>query len=689
MDNQKGSELVIGDVVSAALSLGEMSAQPGKAQPAYDDSEVSSVSAPAPRETPAAQCPGPPAHASSTVPDLHPLTPGQLEQRTLDSLASVSLPGSPPNIPGNASCSPHPSSASSLSPQGTGVDSHLLLSTTDSTERPLPLGDTGPVGTSPASPGTLHPDATSHSPLVPGASSSRPHVPKAASPSPTPEAASLGLRDASHAPLQASASPLNPGAALPVLISCLPTSSSPLPPGPNSPSSLPTSPSSLPGAVSPSLDSPGSSSRLQSHPSSDLSASEGPEEKVGRDRGPSQSGQPVYHIKWLQWKEQPTPIITQNENGPCPLLAIINVLLLAWKVKLPPMMEIITSEQLMEYLGDYILETKPKEISEVQRLNYEQNMNDAMAVLHKLQTGLDVNVKFTGIQVFEYTPECIVFDLLNIPLYHGWLVDPQVADVVNAVGNCSYNQLVEKVILCKQSDNSELVSQGIVAEQFLYATATQLTYHGLCELTSSVAEGELCVFFRNNHFSTMTKNKVNAALPVRFTGPGHDILPGSWILVKAYERSSCLAFRWRGPYQVLLVTRTAVRVAGKKNWVHATHVKKIPHPTPHATEDTEPLAGATISDLGVAGSVESASEKFSEPEELGEPSILSPHSLDQSLPENLVSSSATSVATDTTLPSGSDDTLLLDSTNLGTIRYNLRPRKWNYRTSVVHLEGKE
>lgn len=50
-----------------------------------------------------------------------------------------------------------------------------------------------------------------------------------------------------------------------------------------------------------------------------------------------------------------------------------------------------------------------------------------MAVLHKLQTGLDVNVKFTGVRVFEYTPECIVFDLLDIPLYHGWLVDPQVS----------------------------------------------------------------------------------------------------------------------------------------------------------------------------------------------------------------------------------------------------------------------
>ncbi|KAJ7311313.1 hypothetical protein JRQ81_006929 [Phrynocephalus forsythii] len=171
------------------------------------------------------------------------------------------------------------------------------------------------------------------------------------------------------------------------------------------------------------------------------------------------------------------------------------------------MMEIITAEQLMEYLGDYILDSKPKDISEIQRLNYEQNMSDAMAILHKLQTGLDVNVKFTGVRVFEYTPECIVFDLLDIPLYHGWLVDPQMPDIVKAVANCSYNQLVEKIIFCKQSENSELMAEGSVAEQFLSNTATQLTYHGLCELTSSVEEGELCVFFRNNHFSTMTKHK--------------------------------------------------------------------------------------------------------------------------------------------------------------------------------------
>ncbi|XP_072320977.1 ubiquitin carboxyl-terminal hydrolase MINDY-2 isoform X2 [Eucyclogobius newberryi] len=275
------------------------------------------------------------------------------------------------------------------------------------------------------------------------------------------------------------------------------------------------------GGESRSIDSLESFSNLNSCPSSDLNSegledrglalalqnelgAEGAKPPCTKDRS---AGQSIYHIKWIKWREENTPIITQNENGPCPLLAIMNVLLLAWKVKMPPMMEIITAEQLMEYLGDYILESKPKEISEAQRLNYEQNMSDAMAVLHKLQTGLDVNVKFTGVRVFEYTPECIVFDLLDIPLYHGWLVDPQMQDIVKAVGNGSYNQLVEKIISCKQSDNSELAGEGIVAEQFLSSTATQLTYHGLCELTSTVQEGELCVFFRNNHFSTMIKYK--------------------------------------------------------------------------------------------------------------------------------------------------------------------------------------
>ncbi|XP_077500753.1 ubiquitin carboxyl-terminal hydrolase MINDY-2-like isoform X2 [Amblyomma americanum] len=220
-----------------------------------------------------------------------------------------------------------------------------------------------------------------------------------------------------------------------------------------------------------------------------------------------QPPQSVYHIKWVRWNNQKTPIITQNENGPCPLIAIINVLTLKGLIKLPQTLDVVTVEQLMEHLGDCILSSIPKDIPESAQLNYEQNMHDAIAILPKLQTGLDVNVRFTGVKDFEYTPECIVFDLLRIPLYHGWLLDPECPEVLAAVGNCSYNQLVERIINNKSSTKSEVVTEALIAEAFLERTASQLTYHGLCELNSTLAEEEPCVLFRNNHFITLYKRK--------------------------------------------------------------------------------------------------------------------------------------------------------------------------------------
>ena len=65
------------------------------------------------------------------------------------------------------------------------------------------------------------------------------------------------------------------------------------------------------------------------------------------------------------------------------------------------------------------------------------------------------------VSAFEFTSACTVFDLLDIPLYHGWLVDPQLSSTVAAVGSCSYNQLVEKIIEQKGSKQEHLVTEGI------------------------------------------------------------------------------------------------------------------------------------------------------------------------------------------------------------------------------------
>ena len=164
-------------------------------------------------------------------------------------------------------------------------------------------------------------------------------------------------------------------------------------------------------------------------------------------------------------------------------------------------------------LGDTMLECVPKNLDPDRRLDYEANVSDAVILLPKLQTGIDVNVKFSGVSEFEYTPECIIFDLFNIVLYHGWLVDPQQEEVVKAVDGLSYNQLVEKIIGDKNSTDSTLVSQSLVAHNFLEESASQLTYHGLCELVTMMKENELAIFFRNNHFSTIYKHK-NVRIPL-------------------------------------------------------------------------------------------------------------------------------------------------------------------------------
>lgn len=56
-----------------------------------------------------------------------------------------------------------------------------------------------------------------------------------------------------------------------------------------------------------------------------------------------------------------------------------------------------------------------------------------------------------------------------------------------------------------EAERERIVREGLVVQEFLATTASQLTFLGLVELHSTVHENELCAFFRNNHFSCMYK----------------------------------------------------------------------------------------------------------------------------------------------------------------------------------------
>ncbi|MCH94269.1 protein FAM63A, partial [Trifolium medium] len=74
-----------------------------------------------------------------------------------------------------------------------------------------------------------------------------------------------------------------------------------------------------------------------------------------------------------------------------------------------------------------------------------------------------------------------------------------------------------EVVLQEQADKSTLAAldlrakeeitleQGELVKSFLSNNASQLTFCGLFSLQGGLKQHELCVFFRNNHFSTMFK----------------------------------------------------------------------------------------------------------------------------------------------------------------------------------------
>jgi hypothetical protein len=88
-----------------------------------------------------------------------------------------------------------------------------------------------------------------------------------------------------------------------------------------------------------------------------------------------------YLVKTIDWKNQKVRIITQNgkdsffacisivfikltdtilENGPCPLVAICNVLFLRGDLEIQPSdREMVTFEYLVDRLGDYLLNHAP------------------------------------------------------------------------------------------------------------------------------------------------------------------------------------------------------------------------------------------------------------------------------------------------------------------------------------------
>ncbi|KAG6550269.1 hypothetical protein Mapa_008229 [Marchantia paleacea] len=175
----------------------------------------------------------------------------------------------------------------------------------------------------------------------------------------------------------------------------------------------------------------------------------------------------VYKMKVVNTLGRSVPIILQNDNGPCPLLAVSNVLLLRNNVTLNLDMSEISQRELMSLVAEWLLDAN----SNVQNKddeyvkNQQQNIEDAIQLLPRLATGIDVNVRFRHIHDFEFTRECAIFDLFHVGLVHGWLCDPQDEVTSTIIGANSYNTLVEKLVALHALKAEKEASAKALAEE--------------------------------------------------------------------------------------------------------------------------------------------------------------------------------------------------------------------------------
>ena len=158
-----------------------------------------------------------------------------------------------------------------------------------------------------------------------------------------------------------------------------------------------------------------------------------------------------FNLKTIDFLGTSKAIICQNENGPCPLIALANVLVLQSKIFIHPDHSMISFTALTQLVANCLVETSND--SKNQALGgdagsvyAQQILNDVLTILPTLIHGLDLNIKFSGVSDFEFTKELSVFDALGIHIYHGWIVDPQDIETASIVQNLSYNQAVNKIV---------------------------------------------------------------------------------------------------------------------------------------------------------------------------------------------------------------------------------------------------
>ncbi|MCJ1315853.1 hypothetical protein MMC15_001173 [Xylographa vitiligo] len=289
------------------------------------------------------------------------------------------------------------------------------------------------------------------------------------------------------------------------------------------------------------------------------------QDAAARQSKASKQRSETYQIKHIRWTDpsgntRTSPIMVQNANGPCPLLALVNALTLSTPRDADT--ALIETLRVREQVSlGLLLDAVFDELMSGRRGDAAQGLPDVgelYSFLITLHTGMNVNPRFiplsdnipilidipgpetsssaSGRRVlggFEETKEMKLYSTFSMPLIHGWLPLQTHPAYAALQRSASTYEDAQNLMFREEELEDKLQREGLKQDEqillediasvkyFLSSSATQLTGYGLHTITDTLHPGSIAILFRNDHFSTLYKHPRTGQLLTLVTDMGY------------------------------------------------------------------------------------------------------------------------------------------------------------------------
>jgi ubiquitin carboxyl-terminal hydrolase MINDY-1/2 len=336
----------------------------------------------------------------------------------------------------------------------------------------------------------------------------------------------------------------------------------------------------------------------------------------------------TYQIKHFNWFDHNTnslrrsSMLTQNKNGPCPLLALVNALILSKPDDTESALGNALRAREQVSLG-LLIESLMDELTSESRdgpLGELPDVDELNGFLLRLHSGMNANPRFVAPEVpapnlmdarnsmlhvplsintdrkpgtFEQTQDLVLYGAFAIPLVHGWLPqrsDPARAAFARAAPTYEDAQTIQfgeeeleiKLGRGGLTPSEQQLWEDIVSIRRFFGTyPTQLTPYGLDIVSESLFPGAFAIMFRNDHFSTVYKHPETGQLYTLVTDAGYadkdEVIWESLVDVSG-QHSEFFSGDFRPVGNVAETIDPLSQASGLE--VSSSHLNKPPHTAP-------------------------------------------------------------------------------------------------------------